>query len=236
MKIAIIGSSGFFGSSLYSAAQEEAGIEVYGVTRIMFNSFCKEKSSEIDVVINSSMPSKRFWAENNPELDFIETVGKTREIINAFPKAKVIQISSVSARTQLHKVYGRHKREAEKLLDLNNNAIFRLGPLYGEGIAKGVIIDLIHDEKVFLSGESKYAFTDVSWAAKKIIENIGVTGIVEFGAKGAVTIDTLRNELSSTSECEGDTDDQFFEEYFPDSPEASDVIEFAVQLKERIGM
>ena len=51
------------------------------------------------------MPSKRFWAKNNPELDYDETVRKTENIISDFKFNKIIHISSVSSRCQLHTVW-----------------------------------------------------------------------------------------------------------------------------------
>ena len=64
---------------------------------------------------------------NQFQKDFIETVQKTRLIIDSFPNAKIVQISSISARTQINRVYGRHKRAAEVLLSSNHDLIFRLG-------------------------------------------------------------------------------------------------------------
>ena len=61
------------------------------------------------------MPSKRFWAQQNPKKDFRETVEKTFNIVNDWKSSKIIQISSISARSQLDTVYGRHKAASEKL-------------------------------------------------------------------------------------------------------------------------
>ena len=52
------------------------------------------------------MPSKRFWAKNNPELDYAETVTKTKNILSDFKFEKIIHVSTVSARCQLNTVYG----------------------------------------------------------------------------------------------------------------------------------
>ena len=59
------------------------------------------------------MPSKRFWAKNNPDLDYTETVEKTDFFINNYTFKKFIQISSVSARCQLDTVYGLNKKKAK---------------------------------------------------------------------------------------------------------------------------
>ena len=233
MNVAIIGSNGFLGSELTHAAKKVSTCKIYSVTRSSFIDFVNEKSLEIDIVINSAMPSARFWAENNPALDFKETVKKTRDLLDLFPNSKIIQISSISAKTQLHKVYGRHKKAAECLLDRESNLIFRLGPLYGRNLKKGVIIDLIKNNDVFISEDSKYAFTNISWVAKKILENLDLTGLIEFGANGFVEIKDLREALSSSSNCVGAKDDQVFDDYFQDTPSSNDVIDFSLQLKKR---
>ena len=231
MNIAIIGSNGFFGSQLKVASNKIDSAKFHFVTRDNYKQFVSENNNDINIAINSAMPSARFWAENEPAKDFIETVSKTRRIIDDFPNAKIVQISSISASTQLHKVYGRHKKAAEALLKNDSDLIFRLGPLYGSKLKKGVIIDLINDKNVYISEQSKYAFTNITWAAEKIINNLDLTGIIEFGAQGYMKIDDLKEKLNSKSECLGEIDHQVFTKYFDDTPDSSDVINFALEIK-----
>ena len=188
----------------------------------------------MNIVINSAMPSARFWAENNPKDDFIETVQKTRNIIDGFPNAKIVQISSISARTQLNKVYGRHKKSAECLLNKDKDLIFRLGPLYGRNLKKGVILDLINDSTVFISGRSKYAFTNITWVAQKVLDNLHLNGTIEFGAKGYLTIEQLKSKLNSKSKFQGKVDHQIFEPFFDDTPDANDVVHFSKKIIEKL--
>ena len=44
-------------------------------------------------MINASMPSKRFWAKQNPKLDYKETVEKTKNIISDFKFNKIVHVS-----------------------------------------------------------------------------------------------------------------------------------------------
>tara|TARA_Y100000768_G_C23990707_1_gene692525 strand:- start:9569 stop:10294 length:726 start_codon:yes stop_codon:yes gene_type:complete len=231
MKIAIIGSSGFFGSELQKASLLFPQNQYFYINRTNFTNFVKDYGDNIDIVINSAMPSARFWAENNPEKDFIETVQKTRLIIDSFPNAKIVQISSISARTQLNRVYGRHKRAAEVLLRNNLDLTFRLGPLYGPNLEKGVIIDLINNRNVFVSEKSKYGFTSINWAAETIIGNLNLKGTIELGAEGFLTIKELKKTLNSFSECNGQIDDQVFDKIFENTPPASNVVSFAKEKK-----
>ena len=231
-KVALLGYRGFLGRALNNVLETEAKIHLVKIDRKKFNSGNFDKN--VDFAINCAMPSARFWAENNPKLDFIETVKKTHDIIDSFPNSKIIQISSISARTQQHKVYGRNKRAAEMLLDKNKHLIFRLGPLYGENLSKGVIIDLIKNQTVYVSGKSKYGFTDINWVSKMIINNINLFGIVELGAKGYVSLLNLKNKLSSNSEFCGEIDNQIFTKMYCDKnslSHASEVIDFAKKIK-----
>ena len=98
-KVALLGYRGFLGRALNNVLETETKIQLVKIDRKIFNSGNFDKN--VDFAINCAMPSARFWAENNPKLDFIETVKKTHDIIDSFPNSKIIQISSISARTCL---------------------------------------------------------------------------------------------------------------------------------------
>ena len=92
-KIAIIGSNGFVGKALVRTAKN-FNFEVTCVTR---ENFSEHKNKSYDCVINSAMPSKRFWSLNNPIEDIKETVVKTADIFYNWHYDKFVQISSISA-------------------------------------------------------------------------------------------------------------------------------------------
>lgn len=107
MKIALIGCNGFVGNYLKKYLKRSQN-ECSYVDRSNYNKLSKDY---YDIVINSSMPSKRYWARLNPELDHIETVEKTKNIIENWNFKKLVQISSVSARCQTDTVYGMNKKK-----------------------------------------------------------------------------------------------------------------------------
>ena len=76
MKIALIGCNGFVGNYLKKYLKQSQN-ECSYVDRSNYNKLSKDY---YDIVINSSMPSKRYWARQNPALDYIETVEKTKNI------------------------------------------------------------------------------------------------------------------------------------------------------------
>lgn len=230
ISVAILGYKGFFGSAINKIFSKDKKINLLRIDRERFKNI-EDNSIKCDFVINCSMPSKRFWAENNPELDYVETVKKTKSIISKFPFSKLIQISSISAKTQTHMIYGKNKKTAEDLINQKKNLVLRLGPLYGDNLSKGVIIDILKGNKVFVSKDSKYAFTNIDWIAQIIKNNLDMTGMVEIGASGFLEVGNLARILKSNSSFEGERDDQTFKKIFSDTPDASEVIEFAKNLK-----
>ncbi len=170
------------------------------------------------------MPSKRFWAKKNPEIDYDETVKKTKYFLEKFKYKKFIHISSISARCQRKTVYGRNKFLSENLvLKKKKNLVLRLGPLYGEKLEKGVLIDLINSKTVFVNKNSRYSFTSTNWIAKWIIKNyLKKKGLIEIGAKDYLLLRDIKKKLKSKSKFYGVLDNQIIlsdEEYSCNSKE-----------------
>jgi dTDP-4-dehydrorhamnose reductase len=220
--IAVLGKHGFVGSTLCDHFTA-SGIAYEGISRSEFPSFIGR--SDISLVINCAMPSGRFSAKSEPFNDFEETVLKTAKIKYCFPNAKLIQISSISASVQSDTIYGKHKRMAELLLD-KDDLIIRLGPLYHTKLAKGALIDIMEDQMVYVSGESKYGFTPLDWVCEFIINNLNMTGLVELGASGFILLKDLAKQLNSKSDFSGPLDHQVFTDVFEGQPAASDVVNF----------
>ena len=182
------------------------------------------------------MPSKRFWAKQNPELDYEETVTKTKNILLDFKFKKIIHISSVSARCQLNTVYGKNKIISEELVKKTKDyLIVRFAAMYGKGLTKGVLMDMINDSKVYINGKSKYSFTDVSWNAKWIVDNLNLKEkLVEIGATDYIELNQLAKLINSISEFDGEIDDQIIlnKSYKFDS--SMQVLSFIKQKKNEI--
>ena len=76
-------------SSRYSVMPSTA------VTRATYE---EARALSYDVIVNAAMPAGRFWAKNNPERDFVETVEKTAKLLYGWRYTSFVQVSSVSAR------------------------------------------------------------------------------------------------------------------------------------------
>ncbi|WP_157982331.1 NAD(P)-dependent oxidoreductase [Oceanicella sp. SM1341] len=226
------GASGFFGAVMAQVATE-AGHDVTPVTRAGYAA--ASAAGGYDLVVNAAMPSGRFRAECNPEEDFRETVEKTFRIRRDFAPARLLQVSSVSARCQRDRVYGRHKRAAEALVDDGRNLVVRLGPLYHETLSKGVILDILRGDTVHAAAGSRYAFTPAAWAAAEMLRRCGESGVIEIGARGALRLDELAAALGSASGFRGAEDHQEFPDAPARAPAADEVIGFAEALRRHLG-
>lgn len=171
------------------------------------------------------MPSARFWAKNNPQKDFVETVQKTADLVYGWKYKKFVQISTVSARCQLDTVYGRNKAAAEALCS-PNHLIVRLGAIYDQDMKKGVLIDMIQGHTVFVDGESRYCFAARGFIADWISSNLGRSGVVEVGGRNAISLKEVARHIGSASVFEGALDHQEVQLPDPAYPEAREVLTF----------
>ena len=224
LSVAIVGAKGYVGSALYAAlSHRSSGYSVTGVTRENYTAMQKRS---FDILINSAMPAARFGAKNNPEKDFLETVKKTADLLYGWQFKKFVQISTVSARCQLDTIYGRHKAAAERLCDFGDNLIVRLGPMYSPELKKGVLVDLVAGKKVFVAGESRYCFAPLDFVVGWVVSNLERRGLVEIGARQAISLKEVAKYLKKPVEFEGVIDHQEIVEPEPDWPEARAVLNF----------
>ena len=227
-KIAVIGCHGFVGSAIcrYLESNDKS---YYGVNRSNFNELC---SDNYDIIINSAMPSKRYWAKNNPLDDFQATVGLTADIFYNWNYDKIIQISSVSARCQLDQPYGINKRCAEELVLKNKkNLVLRLGAIYGKGLEKGALFDILNGNPVYVDGKSKYNFLDVDLAAQYIYELRKSSGIIEVGAKDEISLNEIAETFKKEVSFSGSIEFQNTISPDPSYPSSFEVISFLERHK-----
>jgi hypothetical protein len=142
-------------------------------------------------------------------------------------------VSSISARSQLDTVYGRHKAAAERLCNPSRDLVVRLGPMYGETLSKGVLIDMLQGKPVFAAGESRYCFAPLAFSAGWIAGNLDRTGTVEVGGRNAVSLSALAAHLGIDITFEGDVDHQEIASPEEGFPEASDVLSFLDSRRSR---
>jgi nucleoside-diphosphate-sugar epimerase len=230
ISIAVVGASGYVGGAVSAALASRSSIAVMPVTRA---NYAEMRERSYDVLINAAMPSGRFWAKNNPDKDFVETVQKTADLVYGWRFGKFVQISTLSARCQLDTVYGRHKAAAEKICGFGDNLIVRLGPMYSKGLSKGVLVDMLQGRKVFVDGESRYCFAPLEFVASWIAANLQRSGLVEVGARNSIRLREVADYLGAGVEFKGPVDHQEIEHPEPGFPEVREVFGFLDEMKKR---
>ncbi len=233
IRVAVIGAGGYVGSALCAALRGRADHVVTPVTRA---SYAAMRTQRYDVVINAAMPSRRFWAAQHPAEDFTETVHTTADLVYGWHFEKFVQISSVSARCQRHTVYGRHKAAAEAVCGFGNALVVRLGPMYSEGLTKGVLLDMLQRRPVYISAESRYGFAPLEFVSRWVTDHLDRSGLVEVGAHNAVRLQEVADYLGAAVEFTGEVDHQEVEHPEPEYPDARDVFRFLDAMRTRPGM
>jgi len=229
--IAVIGANGFVGSAICNEITRKNGFELVRVHRgDDINSLTKRAS----IIIHSSNSGKRFFAKNNPETDFLETVEKMYKIKQLAKGKKLVLVSTLSARIQLDTVYGRNRRACELMIDDSQSLIIRLGPMYGGCKKQGALYDILNNDTCYVSEKTRYAYVDVTYNAREIVRLIDQVGLIELGAKNAIQLGELKNRLNSLSNFTGPDDTQISFTTQSDAPDAYDIIPYALALKKNI--
>jgi dTDP-4-dehydrorhamnose reductase len=228
--VALVGAGGYVGRALAASLERRPDVAVTPVTRA---TNAKARQGAYDVLINAAMPSRRFWAGEHPQDDFVETVEKTASLVYGWRFGKLVHISSVSARSQLDTVYGRHKAAAERLCAFGDNLIVRLGAMYSHDLSKGVLVDILQGRKVFVDGASRYCFAPLAFIAEWIAANLHRTGLVELGGQNAISLRDVAAAIGADVRFEGPVDHQEVENPEPGFPDARDVVTFMREARAR---
>ena len=229
-RIAVVGAMGYVGKGICGALRNDESIKITEVTR---KNYAEKREHEYNIVINAAMPSKRFWARQHPIQDFDETVKKTSEIFYTWNYKKFIQISTVSSRCQLDTIYGRHKAAAETICSSPDTLIVRLGPMYSEGLEKGVLIDMLQGNTVFAHGDSRYCFVSLEFVSNWICSNLCRVGLVEVGGRNAIALKDVAQYLGQAINFQGALDHQEIEQPVSGFPEAGMVRKYLDSMLKR---
>jgi nucleoside-diphosphate-sugar epimerase len=230
-KVAIIGANGFVGKAITKVFFQSGKYDVVQVVRENYESI-KAQKIKFDLIIHTAMPSKRWWAANNPLDDFDSTVKLTAEILYNWDFKKIALISSVSARLQTDHSYGRHKHLAEILVSdfSKENVIFRLGGLFGKGLDKGVIFDMIEGNEVFMTSDSAFNYIDTELASELILKYINEKGVIEIGAKDTISIGEIAHYFNLKVQFGNRREYQSTENPRSDFPDANEIIPYIQKI------
>jgi nucleoside-diphosphate-sugar epimerase len=177
MRIAVLGSNGFIGSAVSCRLKEHH--EVVNITRDEYRHFL---GSSYDVFVNCNGNSRKFWANNNQEEDFKLSVQSVYESLRDFRFKKYIYVSSMDV--YVSNTYGYHKKLAEGIISaVTHNYVFlRCSSVIGKGMKKGVVKDIMEEQPVFVSPESRI----------ELITNTGIARVVE----EAISMDIMSQAIN----------------------------------------
>lgn len=223
-RIGIIGSNGFLGKTLCKISKNYD----YEIIEITKTDYEHQKSKNFDILINTATSSKKFWAYENPHLDFQKTVSLTADIAYNWKYEKLIQISTISAADHhLHHPYAINKKSAEIISSYKNALIVRLGALYGEGLTKGPLFDLLNSKQLFVDVKSEYNYISTDFVSEWIFQNIDRFGLIELGSYDTISLLNIAKNLHLEVNSSGRFEKIFSSKVEPDMPSAKDVLHFA---------
>ncbi|HEV7280836.1 MAG TPA: NAD-dependent epimerase/dehydratase family protein [Pirellulaceae bacterium] len=168
MSDALFGYTGFVGSALARAKPFDA----------FFNSRNLEEARgrSFETVYCAAMPAAKWIANREPEADrlnldrLISTLETVRaetfvlaSTVDVYPAPRGVDESTTIDESSCHP-YGLHRLLLERFVAerFNRRVIVRLPALFGVGLKKNAIYDLLHDNQIHLiHPDSRYQFYDI---------------------------------------------------------------------------
>lgn len=169
MATGLIGYTGFVGSNLHQATTFDARYNTQNIADIRGQTFAQ--------LVCAAPQAKKWWANQNPEADLelirqlmghLEQVQCDRFIlissIDVFPRITDVDERFDCASLENH-AYGRNRLTLEQFVSAQfpNAYILRLPGLFGPGLRKNVIFDMIHGNEVEkINPDSQFQWYDVT--------------------------------------------------------------------------
>ncbi|RJG24768.1 NAD-dependent epimerase/dehydratase family protein [Paenibacillus thiaminolyticus] len=165
MKSCLIGYTGFVGSTLMRKTQFD---DLYNSKNIQ-----EIESMEYDLIVCAGAPAVKWRANQAPDED-LDNIKKLMKHIGSVKTKRFVLISTVdvyqypcdvdettSINPSVTDPYGRHRYYLEQFVNekFENVLVVRLPGLFGKGLKKNFIYDLIHNNCLYLThGESYFQF------------------------------------------------------------------------------
>lgn len=152
-KIAILGYTGFVGSHLVKQLTQEGN----ELTLVNSKNLWKIEYKRFDKIYCACMPGVKWKAIQNPEEDFNNML-KIIHSINYTSANEFYLVSSQDCNSNLTSneaftelpptIYGIHRLQFESFIKnrFNNVRIMRIGCLFGDGLKKNIIYDIINNK------------------------------------------------------------------------------------------
>ena len=193
-KAIILGGSGFLGSAL-CAETKKRGWEVISVNH---SDYPKCAGMSCDVLINADGNSKKYLADQDPNLDFDLSVRSVSLSLHDIKAGLYVCLSSIDVYSNKNNPscnhedsilshdkissYGFNKFIAEQIISRNAKSwlIFRLGGFVGSGLKKNSIYDMLKNQPLRVHPDSRYQYMDTGVMAEIALQ------MIETGPKKAI--------------------------------------------------
>ncbi len=181
MRTALIGYTGFVGSNL---KQQYKFTDFYNS-----KNFHEMKNQEYDLVVCAGISAVKWLANKEPEKD-LACIKALESVLSTIHAKQFILISTIDVYPILNEIdesfdcssienhaYGTHRLAFEKFCDekFTNCTTVRLPGLFGEGLKKNVIYDLLNDnclEMINTKSSYQYYYLKYLWDdIQKALEN-----------------------------------------------------------------
>jgi dTDP-4-dehydrorhamnose reductase len=207
--LAIIGSNGMLGSDLVRYLRKE-----FKITSINRDNYQSQIGKHFDIIINANGNSKRFWANKNPQDDFIASTVSVYNSIFDFPSAIYVYISSPDVyenhtgaqytkedetiNVKNLSAYGLHKYLSELIVKKYNEKflILRSSMILGKNLKKGPFFDIIHNVPLRVNLKSQLQLITTNTVAKIIktlLEKSILNEVINIGGKGSFSFVKIRD-------------------------------------------
>lgn len=211
MQIAVIGGHGFIGNALSTYLS--------GVGHVCSRIGRSDPlpKGPVDVLLDCNGEGRRFWANENPEENYVRSVASVEARLNAVSCDVYVYLSTVDVygdgrgKSALSRedsevdldaidTYGRHKALAEKMV-LDHAArplVIRCATLIGPGLRKNPVFDLLNDQPLRMTAESTLSLLHTSTLGRaiEVLLTSGDGGIFNVAASAPIGIPMLKKMVA----------------------------------------
>jgi len=195
-KIMVLGSNGFIGKEICRVLEQNAQNSVIKITR---ENYAQLLGSECDIFVNANGNSRKYWANQNPILDFEASTFSVYRSIFDFKYDAYVYISSIDAKFY-DSAYGFNKHLSEEIIKqyCPQAAILHCSSVIGKNMKKGVIFDIHSGDPVFLTPDSSLSFitnTAVAEIVQRIIDHKFYNLTLQVSASTLLTVEEVGKVL-----------------------------------------
>ncbi len=172
----LVGSTGFVGSNLLRSHPFDLAVHSTDIERAF--------GQDVDLVVYAGVPAAMFLANSDPEAD-LAIMARARANLRRMEPREVVLISTIAVYADSRgkderdapsheglSAYGRNRLQLEEWVreDFPMSLIVRLPALFGPGIRKNFIFDLIHLTPMLLASERYEALAASSDLVRRAYE------------------------------------------------------------------